>query len=72
MVQVHYLIRPNQFYSNGPVSLTRNPPDYITLDISVLDNFILADELFKKALQRLITCILNLRIIIYAENLSHH
>ena len=72
MVQVHYLIRPNQFYSNGPVCLARNPPDYIILDILVLDNFVLADELFKKTLQLFVTCLLNLLIIIYVENCSHH
>ena len=41
----------------SPRSLPRNFPDYISLDRSVFEHFILADDLFPKALQRLTICL---------------
>ena len=46
------------FFSNGPKSLPRNPPDYPILCNWVFNNFVLADELFAKALRSLETCVL--------------
>ena len=43
--------------SNGPRSLSRNPPDCIIFGHWVFDNFISFDELFTKILQRLATCL---------------
>ena len=51
-------------FSNDPKSLPRNPPHCPILCNWVVDNFILVDEPFAKALQNVIT--------IYAENYSHH
>ena len=51
-------IRGNTVFSNGPKSLPRNPPDCPILNSWVSDNFILAEELFGKALQSLETCAL--------------
>ena len=39
------------FYSNGPKSVPKNPRDCTILCIWVLDSFILAEELFAKALE---------------------
>ena len=38
-------------FSNGPISLTRNPLDYTILDSWVFDNFVLADKLFANVLR---------------------
>ena len=51
-------IKGNPVFSNGPKSLPQNPPDYPILCNLVFDNFILAEELFRKALQRFETCVL--------------
>ena len=45
-------------FSNGPKSLPRDPPDCPILYNLTIDNFILAEELFAKALQSLETCVL--------------
>ena len=45
-------------FSNGPISLPRNPPDCIILDDWVFDSIISVDELFAKALRRSATCLL--------------
>ena len=50
-----FSIKGNIVFSNGPKSLHRNPP---ILCNSVFDNFILADQLFAKALRSLETCVL--------------
>ena len=41
---------------NGLRSLPRNPPDCVILESGVIENFILADDSFVKALQRLAIC----------------
>ena len=45
------LIKGNPVFSNGPKSLTKNPPDCIILYNWVFESFILADEPFAKALR---------------------
>ena len=51
-------IKGNQFFSNGPKSLPKDPRDR-TLPCSwVFDNFVLGDEPFAKALRILETCVL--------------
>ena len=55
------VLDPNQgnpVSSNGPKSLPKNRPDYPILYNCVFDNFILAVELFSKALQSFATCLL--------------
>ena len=44
-------IKDNPVFSNDPKSLTKNTPNYPILNNWVFDNFILAEELFVKALQ---------------------
>ena len=53
-----FRIKGNPVLSNSPKSLPKNPPDCPILCNWVFDNFILADELFVKALQSLETCLL--------------
>ena len=51
---------PNKCYpvfSNGPKSLPNNRPDCPILCNSVFHNFLLADELFSKALRSLESCV---------------
>ena len=50
-----FFINGRLAFSNGPRSLPRNPPDCIILDI--FDNFESFNELFPKALRRLVTCL---------------
>ena len=54
----HFFINGNPVFSNDPKSLPKNPPDCLILYNWVFDNFILADELFAKALRNLETCVL--------------
>ena len=51
-------IKGDPVFSNDSKSLPKNPPDCPILCNSVFDNFILADELFAKALPSLETCVL--------------
>ena len=51
-------------FSNGPKSLPRDSPDCPIVCNWIFDNFILADELFTKALQSLKTCVLIIIIIV--------
>ena len=44
-------INGNPALSNGPSNLPKNPPDCIIFDNCVLENLILADELFENALR---------------------
>ena len=53
-----FFIKGNSSFSNGPKSLPKNTPDCTIVCNWVFDNFILADELFGKALQSLETCVL--------------
>ena len=48
----------NQFLSKGSKSLSKNPPDCPIFCIYVFDNFVLAEELFAKALRNFESCIL--------------
>ena len=50
-------IKGKPVFSNDPRSLPRTPSDCTILDSWVFDNFILADELFTKALWALETCL---------------
>ena len=50
-----FFVNDNPTFS--PRSLPRDFPDYISLDRSVFEHFILADDLFPKALQRLTICL---------------
>ena len=50
--------------SDGPKTIPRNPPYFSILCNRFFDNFILADELFKKTLHNLKT----LLVITYVEN----
>ena len=52
-----FFIKGKPDFSNGPRSLPKNLLDCPTWDSSVFDNFILADEVFAKALQSLETCL---------------
>ena len=45
-----FFIKGNPVFSKGPKSLLKNPLDYFTLCNWVFDNFMLAEELFQKAL----------------------
>ena len=49
-------IKCNQSFSNVSKSLPKNPPDSPILCNWAFDSFILAKELFPKALQNLKTC----------------
>ena len=51
-------IKGKPVFSNGPKSLPKNPPDCPILCSWVFDSFILAEELFAKALRSLKTCVL--------------
>ena len=53
-----FYIKWKTVFSNGLKSLPRNPPDYPILSNWVFDDFILAEELFTKALRSLETCVL--------------
>ena len=53
-----FFIKGKPVFSNGPRSLPKNPPGCPVLCNWFFDNFILADELFVKALQNLKTCVL--------------
>ena len=44
-------------FNNGPKSLPRNPAECIISDSFVFKNFVLADDLFAKALERLVACL---------------
>ena len=50
MVLAHFLLKENQCFDNG---LPKRSPDCHILCNQVFDNFILADELFAKALRSL-------------------
>ena len=50
-------IKDNPVFSNGPKGLPKNPPVCPILYNWAFDNFILADELFAKALGSFETCI---------------
>ena len=52
-----FFIKGNPVFSNGPKSLLKNPPDCPMLCNQLFDNFILAKELFSKALQTFETCV---------------
>ena len=51
-----FFVKGNSAFSNGPKSLLKNPPDCPILCNCVFDNFILAEELFAKALRSFETC----------------
>ena len=53
-----FFITSEPVFSNGPKSLSRNPPNCPILCNWFLDNFILAEELFAKALWNFETCVL--------------
>ena len=52
------VIKINLVFSNGPKNLPKNSPGCTILYNWVFDNFILAEELFAKALQSFETCVL--------------
>ena len=58
MFSIHFSLKTIQFFSNGPKSLPKSPPDCPILYNRVFDNFLLADESIAKALQSLETCVL--------------
>ena len=51
-------IKSHPFFSIGPKSLPKNPPDWPILCNCVFDNFILAEKLFEKDLRNLEICVL--------------
>ena len=51
-------MKGNPVFSNGPKSLHKNPPDCTILFYWIFNNFILAEELFAKALRSFETCVL--------------
>ena len=51
-------IKGNPVFCNGAKSIPKNSPDYPILCNWAFDSFILADELFEKALRSLETCAL--------------
>ena len=51
------LLKANQVFSNAPRNLSINPLNCTILDSQIFENFILADELFAKALQILEICV---------------
>ena len=52
-----FFINGKPTFCNGPGSLPRNPPDCIILDSCIFENFMLVDDLFSKALERLTKCL---------------
>ena len=55
---ITFFINGKLTFINGSRSLPMNPPDYVILDTSVFDNFILADKLSVKVLRRFATYVL--------------
>ena len=55
---MHFSLKASQFFSDGPRSLPRNPPDCPILCKWVFDNFTLAEELFAIVLRSFETCVL--------------
>ena len=53
-----FLIKGNLDFDNGPKSLPKSPPNCPILCNWVFDDFILAEQLFAKALRSLETCVL--------------
>ena len=53
-----FFIKSETVFSDGPKSLTRNPPDCPILFYWFFDNYILADELFAKNLRSVETWVL--------------
>ena len=53
-----FFIKRKSFFINGTRSIPKNLPDSSVLDSWVFNNFILADEVFTKALQNLEACVL--------------
>ena len=53
-----FFIKGNPVFNNGPKSLPKNPPHSSILCNRVFDNFILAEELFSKALRSFEICVL--------------
>ena len=53
-----FLIKGNLVFDNGPKSLPKSPPNCPILCNWVFDDFILAEQLFAKALRSLETCVL--------------
>ena len=53
-----FFIKVNPAFSNDPRSLPKNPPDRLILRKRVFENFILAEELFAKALRNFETYVL--------------
>ena len=53
-----FLINDRPVFSNESRSLPINPPDCTILESRIFDNFILVDELFRKALRSFETCVL--------------
>ena len=53
-----FFIKGYPVFSNGSKNLPKNPPDCPILCIWVFDSFVLAKELFGKALGSLKTCVL--------------
>ena len=53
-----FFIKSNPVFSNGPKNLPKNFSDCPILCNRFFDNFILANELFAKALQSFETCVL--------------
>ena len=51
MVSIHFIIKGNPVFSNGPKGPPKNPPHCPGLCNCIFDNFILAEELFEKALK---------------------
>ena len=63
-------IKGNPTFSNGPKSLPRNPPNCPILCNWDFEIFLLAEELYAKALWSFETCVLV--ITIYEENYFRH
>ena len=57
LASAEHFLRKLAFH-NAPKNLPKNPPDYHVLCNWVFDSFILAEELFAKALRDLETCVL--------------
>ena len=55
---ITFFMKGKRVFSNGPKSLSTNPPDCPILYNWIFDNFILCDELFAKALRSLETFVL--------------
>ena len=69
MVWIFFFIRDRAVFNNNPESIPRSYPDCALSCIWVFDNFILAEELFAKALRSFETYVL---VNNYAENYFHH